>query len=196
MAIIGYARVSTLEQNEARQTEQLKELNVDKIFLDKLSGQNDSRPELKKMREYIREGDTVIITEYSRLARNVKDLLKLVDEFSSKGVELKSLKENFDTSTPQGKFMLTVFAGLAEFEREMILQRQHEGIEIARRNGKYKGRQPIPFDTERFRTECTKWVSGKQTAVATMRKFDMLPNRFYRNAKKFGFSKGKSSIIR
>ena len=189
MAKIGYARVSTVEQNEARQVEAFNELQVDKMFIDKQSGKNDNRPQLRAMREYVREGDTVIITEYARLARNVKDLLNIVDELTGKGVQLISLKEQFDTNTPQGKLMLTVFAGLAEFERDMILQRQREGIEIARRDGKYKGRRPIPFDTDKFKAECKRWVSGKQTAFATMKKLNMKPNRFYRNAKEFGFSK-------
>ena len=189
MAKIGYARVSTIEQNEARQVEALNKLQVEKMFIDKQSGKNDNRPQLRAMREYVREGDTVIITEYARLARNVKDLLNIVDELTGKGVQLISLKEQFDTNTPQGKLMLTVFAGLAEFERDMILQRQREGIEIARRNGKYKGRRPTPFDTDKFKAECKRWIDGKQTAVATMKKLNMKPNRFYRNAKEFGFSK-------
>lgn len=189
MAIIGYARVSTAEQNEVRQIKQLNELNADKIFLDKMSGSNDNRPQLRALREYIREGDTVIVTEYARLARSVRDLLSLVDEFTSKGVGIVSIKENFDTSTPQGKLILTIFAGLAEFEREMILQRQKEGIEIARRAGKYKGRRPIPIDEDKFKRECEKWVKGEQTAVETMKRLDMLPNRFYRHAKKYGYSK-------
>ena len=126
MALIGYIRVSTQEQNEGRQVEALECLGIEKCFLDKCSGKDAARPQLQAMREYVREGDTIIVAEYSRLARSVRDLLSIVDELTSKGVQLRSLKEQFDTSTPQGKFLLTVFAGLAEFEREMILERQRD----------------------------------------------------------------------
>ena len=190
MALIGYARVSTDGQNEARQVEAFKSLGVEKVFIDKQSGKDAARPQLTAMREYVREGDTVIVTEYARLARSVRDLLTIVDELRGKGVQLISQKENFDTSTPQGKLMLTVFAGLAEFEREMILERQREGIKIAKAEGKYKGRRPIAFDEKAFKKECERWVKGEQTAVATMKKLDMKPNRFYRYAQKYGFKRG------
>ena len=190
MALIGYARVSTDGQNEARQVEAFKSLGVEKVFIDKQSGKDAARPQLTAMREYVREGDTVVVTEYARLARSVRDLLSIVDELRGKGVQLISQKENFDTSTPQGKLMLTVFAGLAEFEREMILERQREGIAIAKAEGKYKGRQPLPFDEKEFKRECEKWVKGSQTAVDTMKKLGMKPNRFYRYAKKYGFNRG------
>ena len=134
-----------------------RELGIEKQFIDKCSGKDAARPQLAAMREYVREGDTVIVTEYARLARSVRDLLTIIDELTAKGVEVRSVKEQFDTTTPQGKLMLTIFAGLAEFEREMILQRQREGIEIARKAGKYKGRQPLPFDEKHFRREVKTW---------------------------------------
>ena len=186
MALIGYIRVSTQEQNEGRQVEALECLGIEKCFLDKCSGKDAARPQLQAMREYVREGDTIIVTEYSRLARSVRDLLSIVDELTSKGVQLRSLKEQFDTSTPQGKFLLTVFAGLAEFEREMILERQREGIRIAKNEGKYKGRKPLPFDEKQFRREVTVWRAGEQTAKETMRHLGMKPNRFYRKVKELG----------
>lgn len=186
MALIGYARVSTHEQNEARQVSAFEERGTDKIFLDKCSGKDADRPELKKMLEYVREGDRVIVTEYSRLARSTSDLLRIVEELTKKGVQLVSLKESLDTSTPQGKLMLTMFAGLAEFERAVILERQREGIAIAKARGKYKGRKPIPVDEARFRAECAKWRRGEQSAVCTMKKFDMKPNRFYRRVREMG----------
>lgn len=192
MAKIGYVRVSTTEQNEERQIISLKEQGVEKMFIDKLSGKDTKRPELQKMLEYIREGDTLIVSEYSRLARSTQDLLNLVKQLTDKGVQVISLKENLDTSTAQGKLMLTVFAALAEFERELTLQRQREGITLAKEQGKYKGRQPIPFDEKQLHRECKKWVKGEQTAVATMKKLGMKPNRFYRVAKKYGYSKGKN----
>ena len=183
MAKIGYARVSTVEQNEARQLALFKEQNVDKVFMDKLSGKNTNRPQLKAMLEYVREGDVVVVTEYARLARSTKDMLNIINELSEKGIQLISLKEQLDTSTPQGKFTLTIFSALSELERETILQRQREGIEIAKVEGKYKGRKPLPFDEKIFRSECKKWVNGEQTATATMQTLDMKPNRFYRKVK-------------
>ena len=186
MALIGYARVSTQEQNEARQLEVFEQLHVDKYFLDKCSGKDAARPQLKAMRDYVREGDIVVITEYSRLARSVRDLIEIIDELASKNVQLRSIKEQIDTSTPQGKLMLTIFAGLAEFEREMILQRQREGIELAKKAGKYRGRQALPFDEAQFRRECAIWRKGEQTAREAMKHLQMKPNRFYRKVKALG----------
>jgi DNA invertase Pin-like site-specific DNA recombinase len=194
MALIGYARVSTQEQNEGRQTEALEALGVDKLYIDKCSGKDAARPQLSALRGYVREGDTVVVTEYSRLARSVRDLLNIWDELNEKGVKLRSLKENIDTSSPRGEFMLTVFAGLAEFERKMILQRQSEGIKLAKNQGKYKGRQPLPFDEKLFRREVEIWKKGEQTARETMRHLDMKPNRFYRKVKElYGKEKGGQS---
>lgn len=189
MSKIGYARVSTIEQNEARQIKALQELGCEKIFIDKQSGKDTNRKQFTAMCNYIREGDTVIVTEYSRLARNVKDLLSIVEDFRKKSVDIISVKENFNTSTPQGNLILTIFAGLSEFEREMILQRQREGIAIAKREGKYHGRKPLPFDETAFRKECIKWVNGYQTAVKTMSQLNMKPNRFYKKVKELGIIK-------
>lgn len=190
MAIIKYARVSTEEQNEGRQLEafaklDLNEDNGDKIFLDKMSGKDTARPGLQAMLEYVREGDTVIVLEYSRLARSVKDLLTIVDTLKAKGVKIRSLKEQLDSDTPQGKLMLTIFAGLAEFEREMILERQREGIALAKAERKYKGRQPIPYDKKQFEREVKAWRKGEQTAVEAMKHLNMKPNRYYRLVKAY-----------
>lgn len=139
---VGYIRVSTVEQNEQRQVKDLMEnAGVEKVFMDKLSGKDTNRPQLKELMDFVRNGDTVIVSEYSRLARSTQDLLTIIDTLHSKGVNVISRKENFDTSTPQGKLMLTFFAGIATFEREIMLQRQKEGIAIAKAEGKYKGRQ-------------------------------------------------------
>lgn len=182
---IGYARVSTAEQHEERQLESFRTFRepIAKVFIDKCSGKNMERPQLKAMLAYVREGDVVVVSDFSRLARSTRDMLLIVQELSDKGVGLISLKENLDTETPQGKFMLTVFAALSELERDTILQRQREGIEIAKAQGKYKGRKPMPYDEAKFVVECRKWKNGEQTAVDTMRKLDMKPNRFYRKVK-------------
>ena len=123
---------------------------LSKTFIDKCSGKNMNRPQLKAMLDYVREGDVVVVSDFSRLARSTKDMLQIVQDLTDTGVGLISMKENLDTETPQGKFMLTVFAALAELDRATILQRQREGIEIAKSEGKYKGRKPVPFDEERF----------------------------------------------
>lgn len=107
-----------------------------KVFIDKLSGKNTDRPQLQAMFSYVREGDVVVVSDFSRLAKSTRDMLQIVQELTDKGVGLVGLKENVDTDTPQGRFMLTVFAALAELERETILQRQREGIAIAKQQGK------------------------------------------------------------
>ena len=132
---IGYARVSTDEQNEARQLESFADYSekITKIFIDKMSGKDTNRPQLKAMLDYVREGDVVVVSDFSRLARSTTDMLQIVQELTDKGVALISIKEKVDTDTPQGRFMLTIFAALAELERETILQRQREGISIAKK---------------------------------------------------------------
>jgi len=184
---VYYCRCSTIEQNEARQIEQAKELNIDKIFIDKASGKNTNREQLKNMLSFVREGDTVYCSDISRIARNTKDLLNITQELDDKGVAFVSLKESIDTNTPQGKFMLTVFGAMAELERESILQRQREGIEIAKANGKYKGRTRIKFDEEAFKEYCKEWREGKRTAVSIMRKFNISSPTFYRRVKELNF---------
>ena len=140
---IAYIRVSTVEQNEQRQVEAMKKYNIEKWFIEKVSAKDTNRPKLKEMLEYAREGDTVHIHDFSRLARSTKDLLEIVELLTQKGVALVSNKENIDTSTSTGKLMLTVIGAIAEFERTNLLERQREGISIAKRAGKYKGRKPI-----------------------------------------------------
>ncbi len=129
---IGYIRVSTQEQNTIRQEVLMRELGVDEVYIDRMSGKNTNRPELQRMMEYVRRGDTVIEDSISRFARNTRDLLELVERLTEKGVEFVSKKEAIDTTTPTGKFMLTVFGAVAELEREYILQRQREGITMPR----------------------------------------------------------------
>lgn len=178
---IGYIRVSTQEQNTIRQEVLMKSLGVDEIYIDRMSGKNANRPELQKMMEYVRKGDTVIVESISRFARNTRDLLELVEKLTAKGVEFVSRKEAIDTTTPTGKFMLTVFGAVAELEREYILQRQREGIAIAKEQGKYKGRKPI--DAPEFEQVTARWKSGAITAAEVMRTLHMTKTTFYRRAK-------------
>ena len=178
---IGYIRVSTQEQNTMRQEALMEALGVDEVYIDRMSGKNTNRPELQKMMEYVRKGDTVIVESISRFARNTRDLLELVEQLTAKGVEFVSKKEAIDTTTPTGKFMLTVFGAVAELEREYILQRQREGIAIAKEQGKYAGRKPIR--TPEFEQVTAKWRSGAITAAEAMRTLHMSKTTFYRRVK-------------
>ena len=141
---VAYVRVSSADQNEARQKEALEKYGIEKWFCEKVSGKNmQDRAKLLEMLDWIREGDTVYIMDFSRLARSTKDLLTITDMIEKKKAHLVSMKENLDTSTPTGKLMLTMIAAINEFERANILERQAEGIAIAKRNGVYKGRKKV-----------------------------------------------------
>lgn len=143
MANIAYVRVSTVEQNEQRQIDGLQKHGIDKWFTEKVSAKDIKRPQLQIMLEYARTGDTIFIHDLSRLARSTKDLLELIDQMQAKGIHLISNKENIDTSTPTGKLFITMIAAINEFERANLLERQREGIAIAKANGKYKGRKEV-----------------------------------------------------
>lgn len=141
---IAYVRVSSADQNEARQREALQNCNIEKWFEEKVSGKNvEDRAQLQAMLEWVREGDTVYVLDFSRLARSTKDLLAIVDKLNEKKVQLISLKENLDTNTPTGKLMLTMIAAINEFERQNMLERQAEGIALAKKRGAYKGRKKV-----------------------------------------------------
>jgi len=186
--LLGYIRVSTVEQNEERQTRALLDRGVEKdnLYIDKQSGKNADREQLKALLAFCRKGDTVITESISRIARNTKDLLTIVETLTSKGVDFVSLKECIDTSTPQGKFMLTVFGAMAELERESILERQREGIAIAKEQGLYQGRQKMKIDRERFEAIVREWRADKITAVEAMKRLEVKPNTFYRRVKEWG----------
>ena len=174
---IGYSRVSTVDQNIARQEVIMKKLDVEKIFIDKISGKNMERPMLKEMMDFVRSGDIVVVESISRFARNTRDLLELVDQLVVKGVQFVSMKEKIDTSTPSGKFMLTVFGAVAQLERDYILQRQKEGIAIAKANGKYHGRKKLQND--RFNEIYEKWKNKEITGVQAMKLLNFSKTTFY-----------------
>ena len=157
---IGYIRVSTQEQNTIRQEILMERLGVDELYIDRASGKNAQRPELQKMMEYVRRGDTVIVESISI-----------------------SQKEAIDTTTPTGKFMLTVFGAVAELEREYILQRQREGIAAAKGQGRYKGRKPI--EPPGLDAVIRRWRAGEISVSEFMRKLKLSPSTFYRKAKRF-----------
>ena len=186
---IGYIRISTTDQNTARQELLMEQLGVDELYIDRMSGKNTNRPELQKMMEYVRRGDTVIVESISRFARNTRDLLELVEKLSAKGVEFVSKKEAIDTTTPTGKFMLTVFGAVAELEREYILQRQREGIAIAKENGVYKGRKPIVCAG--FDSVLMLWRRREITAVEAQKRLGLSPSTFYRKVREYEKQIGK-----
>lgn len=171
-------RVSSLTQNTARQEVLMQELGVERVFIDRQSGKDTGRPELKRMMDFVREGDVVIVESISRFARNTRDLLELVEQLTEKKVEFISKKEALDTSTPSGRFVLTIFGAVAQLEREYLLQRQKEGIAIAKQEGKYKGRPP------QVRPELdvivASWQNGEITAVEAMRRLKISKTTFYR----------------
>lgn len=160
---IAYVRVSTVEQNEARQVEALKKYGIDKWFTEKVSAKDTNRPQLQAMLEFTREGDTVYIHDFSRLARSTSDLLKMVELLQNKGVHLVSNKESIDTSTPTGKLMLTMLGAIYEFERTNLLERQREGVAIAKTQGKYKGRKEIKIDD--FGAQYQKYLNRELSKV-------------------------------
>lgn len=190
MSKIGYIRVSTEHQETARQQEIMCGYQVDRIFSEKLSGANTDRPQLRAMLDYVREGDTLYIESISRLGRSTKDLLNIIDTLTDKGVTLISHKEKIDTNTPAGKFMLTVFAALSQLEREQLKQRQREGIEIAKAQGKYTGRKPIPTDWMRFGQLYGEWRAKNITGRDFMRRMDMSSNTFYRRVREYELRHG------
>lgn len=182
---IGYVRVSTEGQNTDRQDELMRELNVEKVYTDKQSGKNKERPGLKDMMNFVREGDTVVVESISRFARSTKDLLGLLEDLKAKGVEFYSKKESFDTTTPQGKFVLTMFGALAELEREQILQRQAEGIAEAKKKGKYTGRKPIAVDEDAFTEQYRAWKNGETSPKFICKKLGLSHATFYRRVKAY-----------
>lgn len=177
---IGYIRVSTIEQYTARQEVIIQELGVQKVFVDKISGKNTDRPMLKEMMNFVRNGDIVVVESISRFARNTRDLLELIDQLVAKDVQFVSMKEKIDTSSPSGKFMITVFAGISTLEREYILQRQKEGIAIAKAQGKYKGRKR-KYNSS-FDNIFEKWERKEISAVKAMKILQISKSSFYRYA--------------
>lgn len=159
--IIGYTRVSSVDQNLDRQ---LKDMEVDKVFEDKCSGKDTKRPMLAAMLDYVREGDTIVVHDISRLARNIKDLLELVDTITSQGVSIKFIKENLhfglDTDNAMDKLLLNLLGSVYEFERSMLRERQLEGIAIAKDKGKYKGR-PTTLPVDAIKESIVKGASCK-----------------------------------
>ena len=182
---VGYVRCSSADQNPVRQEILLKENGCEKVFSDMLSGKDTNRPGLQAMLEYVREGDMLYVESISRLARSTRDLLSIVDQLHEKNVQFISEKERIDTETPQGKFMLTVFAAIADLEREQIRQRQAEGIAIAKKEGKYKGRQVISIDQYYFEQLYRQWKNGEITQKYMIKKLGISQSTLYRRIQEY-----------
>ena len=160
--IYGYARVSTKKQELNRQLDLLAQQNCTEILTEKMTGTKASRPELDRLKDKLRSGDTVVVESFSRLGRSTKDLIELVTYFEEREVKLVSLKENFDTTTPQGRLMMTVFQAFSQFERDLIVERTKEGLKSARARGRKGGRPPVnQRDVER----AIKLYESKQYSV-------------------------------
>ena len=190
MSKIGYIRVSTEKQETARQQEIMCDYQARRIFSEKLSRANTDRPQLHAMLDYVREGDTLYIESISRLGRSTKDLLNIIDTLTEKGVIIVSHKEKIDTDTLAGEFMLTVFVALSQLEREQLKQRQREGIEITKTQGKYKGRKPIEIDWTKFGQLYGEWKSKNITGRDFMRRMGLSANTFYRRVREYEVTHG------
>lgn len=188
---IGYVRCSSATQNPERQEVLMERLGVDKVYIDMCSGKNMQRPQLQAMLDFMREGDTIIVESFSRLARSTKDLLEITDIMTAKGVEFISQKETIDTKTPAGRMLLTILASISQFERECIRERQQEGIELKKARGEYKGRVPIKIEDADFEEQYKAWRSKIITAKKAMSNLGLKPNTFYRRVAKWEESHGK-----
>lgn len=166
MAIYGYIRVSTKEQNEERQKQALKEWEcnnekIDRVFIDKWTGRTLDRPQLKELESIVQPNDTIIVKDISRLARSLKDLLALVGEWDSKEIKIIFIKEHIDTKTKEGRLILGIMGSIYQFEVEMIKERQLEGVALAKEKGKYHGRKPIEFNPILLEGVMRKYMEGR-----------------------------------
>lgn len=188
---VGFIRVSTEDQNTIRQEILMKQLGVERVYIEIASGKSRTgRPQLEAMMDFVREGDVVIVESISRFARSTRDLLTLVEQLTEKGVGFVSQKESIDTNTPQGKFMLTVFGAMAELEREQTLQRQREGIAAAKAAGKYKGRKPIEIEDSLVKSVHDQWYKREITTSHAVKLLNVSSRTFYRRMWDYEDSEG------
>lgn len=185
---IAYIRVSAVDQNLESQKELLQKCSINKWFEEKISGKNTDRPQLQAMLEYVREGDTVYVKDLSRLARNTKDLLEIVENFDKKGIILKSLKESIDTSTAFGKLILTFLGAIYQFERDNLKERQ-EIIAIAKQKGKYKGRKKVDKPAN-FSEVYQKWLNREIKSITAIRELNISEYAFYKFVRESGSRSG------
>ncbi|MGH0427653.1 recombinase family protein [Bacillus pretiosus] len=179
MTNVAYIRVSTVEQNLEQQKALLEKYGIDRWYEEKASAKDTNRPKFQEMMDWVREGDTIYIRDFSRLARSTQDLLNITTELREKGVHLVSDKENIDSSTPQGKLMLTMLAAINEFERENLLERQREGIAIAKEKGKYKGRKKVDYPSN-WNEVYEDWKKRKLTSTSAIKELGLKKTTFYK----------------
>lgn len=185
---IGYIRVSTAEQQTLRQEEIMRQLGAERIYIDTASGKNTKRPGLEGLLEFVRAGDIVVVESISRFARNARDLLELTARLDEKGAEFISQKEAIDTATPTGRFMLTVFGAVAQLEQEYMLQRQREGISIAKKAGKYKGRTPIPIGKSIWQEVYGQWKQKQISCSHAAKRLGVSESTFFRRVRQHAAS--------
>ena len=177
---VGYIRVSTTHQNTDRQEDSLEKMNVEKLFIEKASGKDRRRPQLKALMDFVQEGDIVVVHELSRMARSVVDLYDIAKELNNKGVGLESLKEDIDLSSATGKLTFGIMAVMAQFERDLLLERQKEGIAAAKARGKRWGRENIYGTDERLVHEVfSKYYAKKISFEEASKKLEMKKSTFY-----------------
>jgi DNA invertase Pin-like site-specific DNA recombinase len=186
----AYVRVSTRNQDETRQLIKMDNIPEERIFVEKLSGKDTRRPRLQELMATVTEGDAVVVEEISRFARNTRDLLNLVEMLTEKGVDFISKKENIDTTTPTGKFILTVFGAAAEMERGYMLQRQAEGIAAARAKGVKFGR-PVKNPPENFPELVKEWERGKLKYVDLLEQTGLKESTFFRRLREHRLTRRK-----
>jgi DNA invertase Pin-like site-specific DNA recombinase len=178
--IIGYARVSTDDQNLDAQTDALKAAGAERIFADKISGSKRERPELAAMLDQLRPGDVVVVGKYDRLARSLRDLLDLVEAIKDRGAGFRSLAEDIDTTTPAGRLVFHVFASIAQFERERIAERTKEGLQAAKARGRIGGRPPAL--TAAQKAEVRRMRDDEQRAISEIARLFKVSERTVRRA--------------
>jgi len=177
-------RVSTIEQNKTRQIEGLNKYGIDTWFNEEVSAKDTNRPKLQEMIKFARTNDTIYILSLDRLARSTKDLLDIMEQLQTNGINLASSKESIDTSTATGKLMLTMIGAINTFERENMLERQREGIAIAVKAGKYMGRKKIGYPNNWIEVY-NKWKKRELTGTKAMELADLKKNTFYKLIKDY-----------
>ena len=188
----AYVRVSSKDQHDSRQLTAMESrgISTERIFSEKISGKDTKRPQLQSLMDTVKKGDVVVVESISRFARNTRDLLGLVEKLTARGVEFISLKEHIDTTTPTGRFTLTVFAAIAELERECTLQRQAEGIVAAKARGVHMGRPP-KRPPENFAEIVKQWECGKIGFGEVLKQSGLKKSTFYNRLREFRNGKKK-----
>lgn len=194
---VGYIRVSTVHQHTERQEDSLEQMNVEKLFIEKASGKDRNRPQLKAMMEFVQPGDTVVVHELSRMARSVIDLYDIAKELNEKGVNLESLKEDIDLTSATGKLTFGIMAVMAQFERDLLLERQKEGIAAAKARGKKWGRENVYGTDERLVHEVfSKYHAKKMTYAEATEKLGMKKSTFYYHYNKWMDEQKEAGLLK